>query len=97
MVVVNLAAVLFADVGGVSLLLEAARRASDRGIMFCLAGCSARLVRLMHLLDVLLDAVMLIGPQRACDADRDPTGTTPYADCPSSNAATAPRRNRYHQ
>jgi hypothetical protein len=70
----------------VNLLLEAARRASDRGIMFCIAGCCARLVRLMHLLDVLLDAVMLIGPQRACDADRDPTGTTP--------TRTARRRTR---
>ena len=51
-VVVNLAGTTFIDVGGMCSLFEAAGSARDRGSHFYLAGCSAQLVRLLHLADL---------------------------------------------
>ncbi|MDT0351632.1 STAS domain-containing protein [Pseudonocardia charpentierae] len=50
-VVVNLAGTTFVDVGGMCALSEAAGLARDRGSRLHLAGCSTRLVRLLHLFD----------------------------------------------
>ena len=50
-IVVNLADTTFVDVGGLSFLFEAAGWATERGSRLYLAGCSARLVRLLHLTD----------------------------------------------
>jgi anti-anti-sigma factor len=58
-VVLNLTGVTFVDVGGVRLLTEATGWAATRDVRLYLAGCSAELVRLLHLADVL-DQVDLI-------------------------------------
>jgi anti-anti-sigma factor len=58
-VVLNLTGMTFVDVGGVRLLTEVTRWAAARGLRLYLAGCSAQLVRLLHLADVL-DEVDLI-------------------------------------
>jgi anti-anti-sigma factor len=50
-VVVNLADTTFVDVGGLSFLFEAAGWATERGSRLYLAGCTAHLVRLLHLTD----------------------------------------------
>jgi anti-anti-sigma factor len=52
-VVVDLAGVGFVDVGGMNLLLHVTRRAADRGVRLCLAGCSAHLVRLLTLTSIV--------------------------------------------
>ena len=58
-VVLNLTGVTFVDVGGVRLLTEVTGWAAIRGLRLYLAGCSAELVRLLRLADVL-DEVDLI-------------------------------------
>ena len=50
-VVVNLTETTFVDVGGLSFLVQAAGWATERGSRLYLAGCSAHLVRLLHLTD----------------------------------------------
>jgi anti-anti-sigma factor len=63
-VVVNLAGTTFVDVGGMCSLSEAAGLARDLGSRLYLAGCSAQLVRLLHLTH-LLDRVDVIPTGRA--------------------------------
>ena len=58
-VVLNLTGMTFVDVGGVRLLTEVTRWAAAQGLRLYLAGCSAELVRLLRLADVL-DEVDLI-------------------------------------
>jgi anti-anti-sigma factor len=58
-VVLNLTGMTFVDVGGVRLLTEVTRWAAARSLRLYLAGCSAELVRLLRLADVL-DEVDLI-------------------------------------
>jgi anti-anti-sigma factor len=62
-VVVNLAGTTFIDIGGMCSLFEAAGSARDRGSHFYLAGCSAQLVRLLHLAD-LSDGIDVIPSAR---------------------------------
>jgi hypothetical protein len=51
-VVVNLAGAGFVDGGGMSTLFEAAGWALAQGSRLYLAGCSAQLVRLLHVADL---------------------------------------------
>jgi anti-anti-sigma regulatory factor len=52
-VVVNLAGATFVDVAGLCFLFEAAGWAVEHGSRLYLAGCSAHLVRLLNLTDLL--------------------------------------------
>ncbi len=52
-IVVDLAATGFVDLGGMRLLMEAAGWAAARDVSLHLAGCSASLLRLLHLTDLL--------------------------------------------
>jgi anti-anti-sigma factor len=63
-VVVNLAGVDFADVGGMLLLLEATEWTAGRGSTLHLAGCNAMLIRLLELTGNL-DAVNLVAAHHA--------------------------------
>ena len=76
-VVVNLAGVDFADVGGMLLLVGATRRTAGRGSTLYLAGCSAMLIRLLELTGNL-DAVNVVAAQRA---GPDGVSGTSVGDC----------------
>jgi anti-anti-sigma factor len=56
---VDLSAAPFVDVSAAGLLLNAHRRAEERGTMLSLTHCSAQLVRLLHLAHVveLIEAI----------------------------------------
>ena len=60
--VVDLAHVRSFDVRGVSLLLHTAERAAARGVRLHLAGCSGRLLRLLHLSDDLDGLAVITAP-----------------------------------
>jgi len=57
--VLNLTRTGFVDLGGMRLLIEATRWATARDVRLYLAGCTASLLRLLRLTD-LLDEVDLI-------------------------------------
>jgi anti-anti-sigma factor len=63
--VVDLSAAPFVDVSAANVLLDADRRATDRGVALSLAGCSAQFVRLLHVLHIV-DVMDVIPVQRAC-------------------------------
>ena len=76
-VVVNLAGVDFADVGGMLLLVGATRRTACRGSTLYLAGCSTTLIRLLELTGNL-DAVNVVAAQPAGPGG---AGSTSGGDC----------------
>jgi anti-anti-sigma factor len=89
--VVDLSAAPFVDVGAANLLLDAHRRATERGASLSLTGCNAQLVRLLHLIHVL-DMIETIPAQRECSAARgDTPGSSAHTDLPSWNGVTPHR------
>jgi anti-anti-sigma factor len=62
-VVLDLAGTDFVDVGGMRFLVQATARATARGMRLRLAGCSAQLLRLLHLTD-LVDGLEIVPPQQ---------------------------------
>jgi anti-anti-sigma factor len=62
-VVLDLAGTDFVDVGGMRFLVHATERATARGMSLRLAGCSAQLLRLLHLTD-LVDGLEIVPPRQ---------------------------------
>ena len=88
---VDLSAAPFVDVNGANVLLDAHRRATDRGVALSLNGCSAQLVRLLHVIDVL-DMFDVVPAQRACSTARgDAPGSSAHTDLPSGIGVTPHR------
>jgi anti-sigma B factor antagonist len=86
--VVDLAAAPFVDIRGVNVLLDAHRRAADRGVVLSLAGCRAQLVRVLHVVQ-MLDVMDLIPVQRACSTVVDAClGNSAHTALPSGNGVT---------
>jgi anti-anti-sigma factor len=63
--VVDLSAASFVDVGGANLLLDAHQRLTKRSAAMDLRGCSAQLVRLLHVIRIL-EVVDVVPVQRTC-------------------------------
>jgi anti-anti-sigma factor len=90
--VVDLSAAPFVDVSAANILVDAHRRATDRGVTLSLTGCSAQLVRLLHVIHVL-DVINIMPTQRTCSTARgDNPGSSAQTDLPSGNGVT-PHRN----
>ena len=64
-VVLNLAGTEFVDLGGMRLLIDATKWAHARDVRLYLAGCSASLLRLLRMSD-LLEEIDLIPSRPAC-------------------------------
>ncbi len=90
--VVDLSGAPFVDVGGANLLLDAHWRATDRRAALCLRGCSAQLVRLLHVIRIL-DVVAVVPVQRTCSTVVGALGNRAHMDLPSGNGVTPQRED----